>query len=262
MANSKRKKKKSSWGCLWFFLLLIFLGFASSIVLGGGVLYLGMQARENPQKFLKEYQPVIRQAGDSAVGLLSSDKPLVDEDLEFDADAYNDFVQKVGQFQQIINDPNASDVPMRLEYSAKELIHGLMQDLARYEVTRYDLNFEPGLLHAKAAIKGEVLIPLIPKEVPDVLRKSLETLQWINVDTRLAVEFDESLTLLSVDSLQLGDFKVSQFLLQKLNEYLESQRLYLSQQLIGRLRQARVKPQKIRLTKDLISFEGLYNPSQ
>ena len=64
---------------------------------------------------------------------------MLSEDTKFDADAYNQFVQKVGQFQQIINDPNATDIPLKLNYTAEELINGFKQDLARYDITRYDL---------------------------------------------------------------------------------------------------------------------------
>ena len=262
VANSNKNRKKSSWGCFWAFLILTFLGFLAFLALGAGATYLYVKASEDPQKFLKNYEVVVRQVGDYAVDLASSDEPMLSEDTSFDADAYNQFVQKVGQFQQIINDPNATDIPLKLNYTAKELINGFKQDLVRYDITRYELNFEKGIVHAKASIKGEILTPYIPAEFPEVLRKSLETIQWINIDVKMSALFDESLTVLAVEKLRLGDFNSSQFVIQKLNELLAQYQQRLNNELIRRLRATRLKPQKINFEKDRVNFEGLYNPSQ
>ena len=262
VANSNKKRKKSSWGCFWIFLILTFLGFIAFLGLGAGVAYFYVQASEDPQKFLKEYEVVVRQVGDYAVDLASSDEPMLSEDTEFDADAYNQFVQKVGQFQQIINDPNATDIPLKLKYTAKELINGFKQDLARYDITRYELNFEQGIVHAKASIKGEILTPYIPTEFPEVLRRSLETIQWVNIDVRMSASFDQSLTVLAIEQLRLGDFNASQFVIQKFNELLGQYQQRLNYELIRRLRATRLKPQKINFEKDKVNFEGLYNPSE
>ena len=86
----------------WAFLVLTFLGFLGFLALGAGAAYLYVQASEDPKKFIKNYEVVVRQMGDYAVDLASSDSPMIAADTEFDADAYNEFVQKVGQFQQII----------------------------------------------------------------------------------------------------------------------------------------------------------------
>lgn len=262
MANVPRRKKKSSLGCLWFFLIMAFMSFTLVALLGGGTFYLALQAKNNPQKFLKDYNSVVSIISDQVVGLLSSDEPMLDVEREFDADAYNEFVQKVGQFQQIINNPNASNVTLKLTYSSNELINGFMQDLARYEVTRYNLNFEPGLVHAQTAVKGEILVPYIPAEVPEVFRKSLEKIRWINLDFRLRAAFENDLNNLVVESLKIGDFKVSQFLLQKLNEYLELHRLHFGQNLKQKMIKSRMQPVKIQFDEGLVHFEGIYNPSQ
>ena len=238
------------------------MSFTLTVLIGGGAFYLAMQAKNNPRKFLKDYRPVVSTISDQFVGLLSSDQPMFEVEREFNADAYNDFVQKVGQFQQIINEPNASNVPLKLTYSSNELISGFMQDLARYEVTRYDLNFEPGLLHAQAAIKGEILLPYVPAEVPEVFRQSLEKIRWVNVDLRLRTAFENNLNNLIVESLQIGDFKVSQFLLQKLNEYLEMHRQQFGQSLKEKMIRSRMQPVKVQFDEGLVYFEGIYNPSQ
>lgn len=262
MANSNKKRKKSSWGCFWAFLVLTFLGFLGFLALGAGAAYLYVQASEDPKKFIKNYEVVVRQVGDYAVDLASSDSPMIAADTEFDADAYNEFVQKVGQFQQIINDPNATDIPLKLSYTAKELINGFKQDLARYDITRYELNFEQGIVHAKAAIKGEILTPYIPAEFPEVFKQSLETIQWVNIDVKMSALFDQSLTVLAIEKLRLGDFNASEFVVQKLNELLSKYQPRLNSELIRRLRATRLKPEKINFEKDRVNFEGLYNPSQ
>ena len=262
MANSNKKRKKSSWGCFWAFLVLVFLGFLTFLALGAGATYLYLQANEDPKKFLKNYEVVVRQLGDYAVDLASSEAPMISEDTEFDADAYNQFVQKVGQFQQIINDPNATDIPLKLNYTAKELINGFKQDLARYDISRYELNFEPGVVHAKASIKGEILTPYIPAEFPDVLKQSLETIQWVNIDVKISALFDQNLSVLAIEKLRLGDFNASEFAVQKLNELLGKYQSRLNSELIRRLRSTRLKPEKINFEKDRVNFEGLYNPSQ
>ena len=262
MAKSNKKRKKSSWGCFWAFLVLTFLGFLSFLVLGAGATYLYVQATEDPEKFLKNYEAVVRQLGDYTVDLASSEAPMLSEDTKFDADAYNQFVQKVGQFQQIINDPNATDIPLKLNYTAEELINGFKQDLARYDITRYDLNFEQGIVHAKASIKGEILTPYIPAEFPEVLKQSLDTIQWINIDVKMSASFDQSLNILAIEKLRLGDFNASEFVVQKLNELLTKYQQRLNSELVRRLRATRLKPQKINFEKDRVNFEGLYNPSQ
>ena len=262
MANSNKKRKKSSWGCFWMLFILLFLSFLAFLLMGAGATYLYVKASEDPEKFLKNNEVLVRQVSDYAVDLASSDAPMLSEDTEFDADAYNQFVQKVGQFQQIINDPNATNIPLNLSYSAKELINGFKQDLARYDITRYELNFEPGIVHAKASIKGEILTPYIPNEFPEVLKKSLETIQWVNIDVKMSALFDQSLKVLAIEKLRLGDFTASEFIVQKFNELLAKYQLRLNSELVRRLRTTRLKPQKINFEKDRVNFEGLYNPSQ
>jgi len=254
-------KKKKGLGCLGTLVLVFLLfGFVITAMLGT-VGYYAYKLYSNPQTFIVEHERLVRTFSDTLVEMFSQPKPMDIPIPDFDADAYNSFVQKVGGLQEVVNKPNARNIPITLSYSEQEIMSGFKQDFAAWDIQHYNLNFEQDKVHAQLAIKGEVLTPYIPQEVPKVFQKSLMGVEYLNVDMLVEVKYEGGLDLLKVSKMRLGDLNMSDFLLERFNQELRKKKPKLEEKLIESKKGSNLKPTEIVFAKDEVSLKGVWNPA-
>lgn len=256
-----KKQKKSGIGC---FGILFILSLIVSIILVGilaVVGYVGYDAYTDPNRFIERHKNVFRSTGKMVVGVFSSAIPFDIPDQELDGDAFDSFTQKSIQLTNITQDLNKKDQDLVIELSRKEFLSGFMTEFYRWEVKKYDVQFNDGSFDLMASVEAKVLFPYIPKDINPLVQEALLSAEILNVKVKSDVDYDGGLRAFQVRELIIGNVKLPDFFLAEISKKVPGA-IKLDQQIKKLEQQTKVRVQKIKFNKDKVLFKGVYNPSK
>jgi hypothetical protein len=247
------KQRGIGCGTIIGFILLLF-SLASFAILGGSA-YIAYDMATHPDEFFKKYASSVEFIGKRAVSVLNSNDPSEVPEGFFDADAYMSFIRKQGEiadkFQNI-----QDEYSFAMEITEAEVSSILKQDLARWEITRYALDFKEGLVRMQVSVPGHILTPLIPKQLPSAITNTLDSLKQINIDSSLEFEYDGGIKKLNVKTFSLGQISFSPWMLDLFNQRVKGEMPKLESWLKGKLASMEFSVEKLLFQPDTVIFSG------
>ncbi|GEM_PF-1092489 len=254
-SKNRDHKNRGGIGCGTIIAVFSILSFLVSIAILGGSIYFAMEMSKDPRAFLEEHQVLVRKLGRTVVSVFNSEKPLAQEVI-FDADAYNSFLQKQGELAQGFQNVQ-DEYPFDLVATAPEILSFLKQDLASWDIRHYNLEFDKDRVKFSASIPGELLVQRIPAHMPPVFKESLETLDYLNIQGDMNFLFDDGIKTLRVNEFSLGSIRVADVFMQMFNSRLGQETGGLEHSLSNLMDGIQVTPSKIELRKGEIFLSGV-----
>jgi len=247
--------KKSGMGCgtiIGFFLLLMSLG---SFAILGGSAYIAYDMATQPEQFFKKYASSVEFVAKRVMSALNSEDVSEVPEGAFDGDAYQSFLEKQLKIaQQFQNVQDRYDFEMQA--SEAELSSFLKQVLARWEVTRYSLDFDQDWVRVQASIPGHIFKRWIPQGLPAPITNSLDSLKQVNVDSSLQFAFDGGIKKFKIEVFQLGKISLAPWMLGLFNQRFQGEIPKLESWMKAELQSMSFAVDKLLFRPDVVVFSG------
>ncbi len=251
--------KKSSFGCLGIIVTLIAFAASIFIVVTGFSFWIIYQYNQDPLFLFRKYPALAKSISSVLLKPVNAEQPLPIEDVAFNETAYQNFVQKQGKILDLLQNPNARNVPVEIVFVDTELKAFLLSELAKYEIRKYDIVFQEGGFNLKASAPASVFRPFLPQSLPESMYQIYDTLGFVNCDIAIKFSYDGGIKELELISFDTGEFKFPAMMMPKIREQFANQRGRVQEWLQSRAAEVKFQINSIRFQTAAMTLQGVYN---